>query len=115
MIDGKFYIELAGQQRELAANFGFVEAIERSDIKKPIVVLLDEALQGKFNISDIVSVFYQGLRANRDTRLDRAAVGEEILKFGVVKFIQLYIEFLTFAISGSTELKAVDADEKKNN
>lgn len=113
MIDGKFYIELADQKRELVANFGFIEAVEQSVIKKPIVQLLDEAITGRFSISEMISVFYCALKANKDTRLNKEQVGEAVVNAGSIHFVKTYIEILTFAITGEIEIKPSEQDDKK--
>jgi len=114
MSNGIFTITLDDQAREMAANFGFVEMIEQTVIKKPVIQLLDEALSGKFHITDMVSVFFIGLKANKDTRLTREQIGTEVVKLGSANFMQTYIEMLTCSITGSTELKpSDDADKKK--
>lgn len=113
MIDGKFTIELDGQQREMVANFGFIEMVEQSVIKKPIIQLLDEAINGRFHVTDMVSVFHLGLKAARDTRLTRDVIGNEVVKRGSANFMQTYIEMLTYAITGDVELKPDDGVDKK--
>jgi hypothetical protein len=111
MHNGKFSLALAGQERELYANFAFVEEIETRTIKKPIMALLNDALNGRQFISDMVSVIAAGLHANGDTRLSRAEIGEAVLKLGTARVIETYIQMLTFSITGETEVKTVDATE----
>lgn len=113
MIGGKFNIELDGQTREMAANFGFVEMVEQMVINKPIVQLLDEAINGRMKLTDLVNVIHIALKANKDTRLTRDAIGSEIIRVGSTKFMQTYIELLTYAITGDVELKVDDASDKK--
>jgi hypothetical protein len=114
MIDGKFYLEILDQKREMLASFGFIEMVEQSVIKKPIVQLLDDALIGRFSIYEMVTVFYCALKANKDTRLTRDQIGEEVAKRGAVHFVKAYIELLTFSLTGATEIKNSDpSDDKK--
>lgn len=108
-----FKVHLDGQDREMAANFAFIEMVERTVVKKPIIQLLDEVIGGKFSVYDVVDVIYCGLKANRDSRLDRSQVGDEVLKGGVMNFIQVYTELLTYAITGQTEVKGEDTPDKK--
>lgn len=112
MIGGKFKIDLAGQEREMAANFAFVEMVELQVIKKPISQLVNEAISGNFSVSNLVDVIACGLKANRDTRLTRSEIGEEIVKRGMVNFVQIYIQILTFAITGQAEPKLTEASEE---
>lgn len=112
MISGQFKIELAGQERTMVANFAFIEMVELQVVRKPISQLVSEAVSGSFSVSDLVDVITCGLKANRDTRLTRSEIGEEIVKRGMVNFVKTYIEILTFAITGETEPKLTEAREE---
>lgn len=113
MMNGMFSITLDDKQYEMLASFGFVEMVEQTVIKKPVIQLLDEALNGRFHITDMVAVFHIGMKANKDTRLTRDQIGNEIVKVGSAKFMQTYIEILTCSITGQAELKPSDDLDKK--
>lgn len=112
MIGGQFKIELAGQERTMVANFAFIEMVEIQVIKKPISQLVNEAISGNFAVSNLIDVIVCGLKANKDSRLGRAEIGDEIIKRGVVNFVKTYIEILTFAITGETEPKLTESTEE---
>lgn len=110
-ISGEFHIELAGKKRTLKANFGCIEALETQILQKGIFETLTDAMQNKGRFSDIVAVIHVGLVANKDTRLSRAEVGQAILDGGLVNFMETYIEFLTYCITGGVRSNGESSGE----
>lgn len=105
-ISGEFKIELAGQERTMKANFACIEALETQILNKGIFETLTEAMQNKGKFTDITAVIHAGLAANKDTRLNRQEVGQALLEGGLVKYMEVYIEFLTYCITGGVKAKA---------
>lgn len=112
-LHGIFHLELAGQQRELKCNFSVVERLERQVFKRPIMEVLNSSINGAINITEIVDTIYVGLEANKDTRLSRDEIGQEVMQKGAVNFVEWYLQFLTYAITGQVDLDAQPADDDK--
>lgn len=110
-ISGEFQIDLAGQKRTLKANFGCIEALETQILQKGIFETLTDAMQNKGRFYDIAAVIHAGLVANKDTRLTRAEVGQAILEGGLVNYMETYIEFLTYCITGGVRSKGEPSGE----
>ena len=89
----------------MVANFAFIEMVEQHVVKKPISVLVSDAIAGTFSVIDMIDVVDCAIKANKDTRLSREEVGEELIKKGVIHFTKTYVDLLTFAITGEKELK----------
>jgi hypothetical protein len=104
-IKGEFTINLAGQDRVMRASFDAVEMLEGNGLKRPILEALADGINGKWAISDMATVFYAGFVANKDTRLTRADVGNALLDEGPSKFFPLYLEFLTYFITGGKDAR----------
>lgn len=104
-IRGEFKITLAGQERTLKSSFDVIEKLETQVLNKGIFETLQQAMANKAKFSDMVSVIHQGLVAAKDTRLSRAEVGAAMVDAGMVTFMQTYIEFLTYCITGGREAK----------
>ena len=114
-IEGVFSIDIGGSVRETKANFGVVEKLERQLFKRPILSVLNGALNGDIYISDIVDVIDISLRANKDTRLTREEIGQEVTQKGAITYTEWYLKYLTYLITGddSSEPDAVDLSKKK--
>lgn len=112
-LNGIFQLELAGSTRDLKCDFGVVEKLERQVYMRPIMEVLNEAINGKIQITEIVDTIRVGLEANKDTRLSRTEIGQEVLTRGAVTFIEWYLQFLTYAITGKVDLEPTPADDKK--
>lgn len=112
-ISGTFELELLGKKRDLRCTFGAIEALEGAIIKRPLISLLNDALQGEIFFINVLEVIIQGLKANGDSRFDRNELGDYILDKGLDMFIPFYIEFLTYASVGSKKIKLEPATEEK--
>jgi len=113
MINGRFTLDLVGQERTLVADFNFIETIELSTVRKPIFQLLDEALNGRMHLTDMVSVLHAGLKSNGDTRLSRAEIGNDVIAKGMANLVEFYIKFLTYAVTGNSQPKVEENLDKK--
>lgn len=102
-ISGEFKINLAGQDRVMKANFACIEALETQILNKGIFEALTDAIQNRGRFSDIAAVIHAGLVANKDTRLTRQEVGQALLEGGLVKYMEVYIEFLTYCVTGGVK------------
>lgn len=111
-IRGEFTIKLAGQERTLKANFGCIERLETVILKRGLFDALTEALRGTPKFSDVVSVIHEGLVASKDTRLSRHEVGEAIVNEGLINFAEIYVEFLTYCVTGGQKAKGGAAGEQ---
>ena len=113
MLDGKFKIELLDQGREMCVNFGFIEAIEGRTPRRPIMALLNEAMIGEAFHTDIIEAFYLGLRSNNDKRLSLKEIGDAVVTGGIGNYYKLYLNMLTYALTGNTELETEKSFNKK--
>lgn len=104
-IRGVFTVDLAGQERGLKANFDAIERLEGSVFKGPIITKLQEAVQGRASFKDVAGLIHTGLVCNKDTRLSREEVGAAVFEGGLVNFLPVYIDFLTYCITGGQEGK----------
>ena len=104
-ISGEFEIELKGKKHTMKANFACIESLETKILNKGIFETLTEAMQNKGKFSDIVSVIQAGLAANKDTRLTRTEIGDAIMQAGLIQYMEVYIEFLTYCITGGVQSK----------
>jgi len=102
-IEGIFTVELEDDERKLKATFGAIEKIEENI--KPIMSLLQDALSYQVKFTDMVKVFHIGLAAYGDTRLKKEQIGDAILKSGMASFIPVYVEYLTYCVTGGKEGK----------
>lgn len=115
ILDGKFTLELDGQERTLIANFLFIENLERRTLKKPILKLLSEAQEGMLGMSDVAEIIHAGLVANRDTRLTKNQIGQLI--FGdYPNMFAFCVEMLAYSIGAEQEEEDIPSEdsEKKN-
>lgn len=114
-ISGVFPLEIQGKKRDTFCTFGVIENLERVHFERPVISVLNDALNGKIFVINVVDAVMEGLHANKDTRFDRNDIGEEIIKRGMDEFIAWFIIFLTYAISGDKSLevnKTVDVKKK---
>lgn len=102
-ISGEFKINIAGQDRVMKANFACIEALETQILHKGMFETLTDAIQNRAKFTDIAAVIHAGLAANKDTRLSRQEVGQALLEGGLVKYMEVYIEFLTYCITGGVK------------
>ena len=115
-ISGVFEIELDGKIYEAKCSFGVIERLERRIFEKSILEILNDAVNQKIYMSNIVDVVYTSILAAGEKKLSRDDVGEIIFKTGVQKYIEWYITFLTYALTGETEPEIEDVpDDKKKN
>lgn len=114
-IKGIFTLEIDGKERELKCNLGAVEDLEERVLKRPIIVALNDAMQGAVKVREIVDVIMVGLKANGDTRFKRDEVGEEVIRKGMAHYLELYIKYLTYAVTGEEEpeTETVTEEDKK--
>ena len=111
-IRGEFKFNLAGQDRMMRANFDCIERLETTILPKGIFVTLQEAMQNKGKFTDIVNVLHAGMVSAKDTRMTRSEVGQAILEEGVVNHIAIYIEFLTYCITGGKKSEGGSSGEQ---
>lgn len=117
-INGIFKLEIDGTERELKCDFGTVENLERNLFRRPIITVLNEALNGSINVYEVVDTIMAGLSSNRDNRFDRKKIGAEVVKKGMSNYVEWYLSFLTYAVTGETEaktepIKEQDSEDKK--
>lgn len=113
---GVFPIEIKRTQRDTLCSFFAIERLERSVFKRPIMAVLNEAINGGIYFHEVLDTILVGLSANKDTRFTRDEIGEEMASKGVLAYTEWYIRFLTFAVTGETEVKpeyVTDDDKKK--
>lgn len=113
-ISGLFKVEIDGVERDMKCTFSVIDALENQVFNRPIILVLNDALMGSISITNIVDVIIEGLNANGDTRFDRKEIGEQIVKNGADSYIPLFINFLTYAISGDKPLVTTKKKHKKN-
>jgi hypothetical protein len=111
-VRGIFPVEIDGTERDAKCTFGLVERLERSVLKRPIIQALNEAAQGLVYTSDIVAVIHEALKENGDTRLTQKQIGEYVFSKGSMNYLEWYIVFLTFALTGETEPSAEEVSEE---
>lgn len=104
-IRGIFTLDLDGQNRELKCNFSAIEHLERNVFKRPAIQVLADAIDGVYITHEIVDTILTGLKANGDTRFKRDSLGEEVLQKGVANYVEFYLKYLTYAISGSSKIE----------
>jgi len=110
-LDGKITLELLGAERELVANFGVVEKLERQVLKRPIIRVLEGAANNnEIYFHEVVEAIMTGLAANRDTRFTRDQIGEYVFKKGLSNFVTFYIEYLAMCLTGTSLEKAQSSD-----
>lgn len=111
---GIFEIELLDGNREVKCNFAVIERLERHVFKRPIMQVLTECIQGQVYFGEVVDTIIEGLKANDDTRFKRDEIGEYVHSKGMDNYVQWYIEYLTYALTGdkAPDVEAVD-DKKK--
>ena len=112
-ISGLFKVEIDGVNRDMKCTFSVIDALEGQIFKRPIVSVLNDAINGDIYITHLVYTIIEGLHANGDTRFDVDKVGNEIVENGAEKYIELFIEFLTYAISGTRPLVSAKKKQKK--
>jgi len=112
-IDGVFQVEIDDVLRDVKCNFGVVERLERNIFKRPIVSVLNEALNENIYFSEVVDTLSLALKANGDTRLSRDELGESVRKRGLIHYYAWYISFLTYAITGGQELETEEVEDSK--
>ena len=108
-ISGEFELELCGSVRTLKCNFGVVEHLERRLFEKPILIVLNDAIQGNIFFHQVIDTIQCGLHANKDTRLTREEIGVYVQEKGIMSFLEWYISFLTYAVTGG------NVDESEDN
>lgn len=110
-IRGEFKIQLAGQERTLKASFGAIETLETRLLKRGIMQALSEGMANQGTFTDIVAVIHTGLVAAKDTRMSMQEVGDAIMQAGLINFIEVYVEYLTYCITGGQRAKGGSSGE----
>jgi hypothetical protein len=108
---GTFELELLGSTRELKSNFSCVEKLERNVLKKPLMKALNDAIQGEIYFGDVVDTILVGLHANNDTRFSRNQIAEYVHTKGLQNFLEFYIQYLTFSLTGGDVPETEEIDE----
>jgi hypothetical protein len=113
-VEGKFQVKLFDRERDIKCSFGAVERLESIHFKpRSIMQVLNDAVNGNFYLNDVVNVIYEGLKANGDTRISYNEIGEEVIKNGMVNYASTIVEFLTYGISGETDITTEKDTSKK--
>jgi hypothetical protein len=99
---GKFEIELGETTRELVCNFNLIIHLERNVFGRPLLQVLEELLEQKYYMHEMVSTFYAALKENKDTRLSYEEIGSEIMEKGQINYLAPYITMITYAATGQT-------------
>lgn len=110
---GLFEIDLMGENREVKCNFAVIERLERHVYNRPIMKVLTECIQGHVFFGEVVDTIIEGLKANGDTRFKRDEIGEYVHTHGLDTYVQWYIEFLTYALTGDRKPEVEQIDDKK--
>ena len=111
-ISGVFKVKINGKERDLKCTFGVIEELEKNIYRRPVVAVLNEAIQGHIYTSEVVDTILEGLKGNRDTRFNREDIGQEILEKGIDEYVELFINFLTYAVSGDKSLEVSKSKKK---
>jgi hypothetical protein len=112
-LSGIFPVEINGVKRDTKCNFGVVEKLECDVFKRPIIAVLNDAANGHIFISDVVDTILAGLEANRDTRFNRNDIGGAVVDKGLDFYAEFFIKFLSFAITGKSNLTTEPTASKK--
>lgn len=104
-IQGVFKVYIDGKDREIKCTWGAIENLERYIIKKPIVSILSDSVNGIRSVSDVIDVIHQGLIANKDTRFNRDVLGEYIIQQGVHNYIDVFDRFLSYGLMGKESIE----------
>lgn len=114
-IRGLFSLDVCGKERELKCDFNVVDKLERQIFKRPIMLVLTEAVRGQTFFGDVVDTIHAGLEANGGTSLKRNDIGAYVHSKGLDKYIEWYIKYLTYAITGEEEpeIDETAEDDKK--
>lgn len=114
-ISGIFEITLDGETYEAKCNFGVVERLERRIFEKSIFEILSDAGNGKIYMSMVVDVIHTAITAGGTKNLNREKIGDIIVSEGLEKFVEWYISFLTYALTGEVhpDFKEETEEDKK--
>lgn len=112
---GVFPIEINGEMRDTICNFAAIERLERTVFKRPIMAVLNDGVSGNIFFHEVLDCVMTGLWANRDTRFKREEIGNEMAEKGLANYLEWYLKYLTYAVTGKTEVEAefVSDDDKK--
>lgn len=112
-IQGVFKVYLEGKDRDIKITFGVVEDLESFYFKRPLVEVLNDSVNGKIYLKDVVDLIYCGLHANKDTRFSRDQIGEYILTEGLINYKGVFETCLTYSVSGKSAFEVERVDPKK--
>jgi hypothetical protein len=112
-IRGEFKIELAGKERAMRATFEAIERLEGGLLRKTIVETLSDMGRGIVRVGELASVIHTGLACNKDTRLTRSEIGEELVRDGIAKHLPTVINYLSYLITGGQEAKGGEPGESE--
>lgn len=113
-ISGTFRLKLKGSSHEMRVTIGLAERIEQQIMRRPLIRLLKEAVSGEFYVTDLYRFFYEAVRENKDTRLSYEQIAQGILESGGAdKFLPLYTEMLTYALTGNVPQETDSREDKK--
>ena len=102
-ISGIFEIELNEKTYEAKCNFGVVERLERRILNRSIFEALNDAVNGRIFLTDITDTIHTALLAGGNKNFKRDDVGEAVHSGGMENYVEWYIKFLTYALTGKTE------------
>lgn len=111
-IKGIFPVEIDGVERDTKCTFDVVTTVERK-LGKPITQMLDEALNGRIYMSELVEVMHLGLKANGDTRFPYSELGQIVTDKGLAFYNAWYLNFLTYVLVGDSKPDIVEVEDKK--
>jgi hypothetical protein len=112
-IQGIFRVFLEGKDRDVKITFGVVEDLESFYFKRPLVQVLNDSVNGKIFLKDVVNLIYCGLHANQDTRFSREQIGEYVLEQGLINYKEFFETCLTYSVSGKTAFEVEPVNPKK--
>lgn len=112
-ISGEFVLTIEETDYQMKMDYGVIEKLERQILNRPLLVILESALNGVVSISDVTEVLWQCMQRAKDTRLSRVQLGEKLVKNGIANFFDDYINVLNYAITGEMEVKTEPAAESK--
>lgn len=118
-ISGGFPVTIDGEEYETVCDFGVIEKLERRILNCSIFEALHNAMNGAIRFSDVVDVMHTGMLAAKDTRLNRADLGKKLHKSGFQNYVEWYVSFLTYALTGDSEpetesVSSEELDKKKS-
>lgn len=111
MISGIFQISCGDHLLEIKADTAALEAIECRAVKKPATQILEDIVNGRWYVTDIINIVHVGLLRNKDTRRSKVEIGDLLMADGIINHLDVVSNYLVFATTGKTHLDAEEVPE----